>query len=134
MDLGLKDKVAIITGAASGLGRCTAEYMRREGVRLVLADVDASRREAVAAQLRERGGEAHGIVTDVRDYESCRALVAGAIRACGHVDILVNSAGVGGPVSFFAETEPRDWKDLLEINLIGVMNCCRAVTDHMSER
>jgi NAD(P)-dependent dehydrogenase (short-subunit alcohol dehydrogenase family) len=134
MDLGLGGKVAIITGAASGLGRSTAEHLQAEGVRLVLADVDSSRLAEVAAELRARGATVRAVQTDVRDYASCRHLVEQAIAEAGHVDILVNSAGVGGPLSLFAETDPRDWRDLIEINLVGVMNCCRAVLDHMIER
>jgi NAD(P)-dependent dehydrogenase (short-subunit alcohol dehydrogenase family) len=134
MDLGLNNKVAIITGGASGLGRCTAEYMRRDGVKLLLADMNAELLEETAADLRSRGGEIATKLIDVRDYEQCCAMVSEATATFGHVDILVNSAGIGGPFQFFAESEPPDWDDLIDINFRGVLNCCRAVTDHMSER
>ena len=134
MDLRLKGKVAIITGGASGLGRCTAEYMKRESVVLVLADHDRERLEQTARELSSEGARVRAVPTDVRDYESCRALVAAAIESFGTVDILVNSAGVGGSMAFFAESGPDDWRDLVAINLVGVMNCCRAVLDHMIAR
>lgn len=134
MDLGLADKVAVITGGASGLGRATAEYMRREGVRLVLADYDEQQLARATDELRGAGGEVLAVPTDVRHYEACRALIAAAIDRFGQVDALVNSAGIGGSLSFFAETTPEEWTDLIAINLLGVMNCCRAVTDHMIER
>ncbi len=134
MDLGLRDKVAIVTGAASGLGLCTAELLYEEGCRLVMADVNATALAEAAARLDDPGRRAVAVVTDVRSYEACQDMVARAIEAFGHVDILVNSAGIGGPLAFFADTEPSDWRDLIDVNLIGVMNCCRAVVGHMIER
>jgi len=134
MDLKLKDRVAIITGGASGIGRMTAEYLRREGVKLILADADARALDAAAAELTQRGAEVATAPTDVRDYGSCTRMVADAIKRFGRVDALVNSAGIGGPLEFFARTAPEDWTNLLAINLVGVMNCCRAVSDHMIER
>lgn len=100
----------------------------------MLADVDRERLAVVARELTDAGGEAHIVQTDVRDYGACRSMVSEAVTAMGHVDILVNSAGVGGPLSLFAESGPQDWRDLIEINLVGVMNSCRSVLDHMIER
>lgn len=135
MDLSLTGKVAIVTGGASGLGKCTAEHLMRDGVRVVLADLDRERLEAAARELEAAcGNEAHVIPTDVRDFDACRSMVSNAVAVMGHVDILVNSAGIGGPLSLFAESGPQDWRDLIEINLVGVMNSCRAVLDHMIER
>jgi len=134
MDLHLQDKVAIVTGAASGIGRVTAEYLRREGVKLFLADANAKGLEETARELADRGGEVETEVVDVRAYAACSEMASHAIGRFGHVDALVNSAGVGGPIEFFARTKPDDWQDLLAINLLGVMNCCRAITDHMIER
>ncbi len=134
MDLRLAGKVALITGAASGLGRCTAEYMRREGVRLILADRDEAALDEIARELDGGSDAAEPVGMDVRRYEDCERTVAAGIRRFGQLDILVNSAGIGGSLAFFAESRPQDWTDLLEINLLGVMNCCRAVTDHMTAR
>ena len=134
MDLGLRGKSALITGGASGLGKETAATMAAEGVRVMIADVNESSLQSSLQELREAGAEAAATVIDVRRYDSCAKAVAATIASFGGVDILVNSAGIGGPTSFFANTEPEGWEDLLAINLVGVMNCCRAVTDHMTER
>ncbi len=134
MDLGLNNKVAIITGGASGLGRMTAEYMRRDGVKVVLADLNEDLLSQTAAELRARGGEVETVTLDVRDYDACRAAADHAVNVFGGVDILVNSAGIGGPMQFFADSQPSDWDDLIDINFRGVINCCRAVVDHMIER
>ncbi len=134
MDLKLKDRVAIVTGAASGLGRSIAGVLHEEGCRLLLADINEAGLLETAADLKTENRKPETIAVDVRSFEQCRAMVERAIDVHGQVDILVNSAGIGGPLSFFAETQPSDWRDLIEINLVGVMNCCRAVTDHMIER
>jgi NAD(P)-dependent dehydrogenase (short-subunit alcohol dehydrogenase family) len=131
MDLQLAGQVVIITGGASGIGRSTAEYFRREGARLVLGDAQAAALAAAVAELRAAGADVVGETVDVRDYAACERLVAHAADAFGRVDVLVNSAGIGGPTLFFAETTPADWQDLIAINLVGVMHCCRAVTERM---
>jgi NAD(P)-dependent dehydrogenase (short-subunit alcohol dehydrogenase family) len=131
MDLHLTDRVVVITGGASGIGRTAAEYFRREGARLVLGDADGAALERAVAELGAGGGQAVGETIDVRVYPDCERLVARAAATFGRVDVLVNSAGIGGPMLFFAETTPAEWEDLLAINLLGVMHCCRAVTDHM---
>jgi 2-hydroxycyclohexanecarboxyl-CoA dehydrogenase len=134
MDLALDGKVAIVTGAASGLGRRTAETMQHEGVSLMLADRDAATLDRTAAELSSGASPVRALAVDVRDYASCRELVETTVADLGQVDVLVNSAGIGGSMAFFADTEPSEWEDLIAINLVGVMNCCRAVTDHMVER
>jgi NAD(P)-dependent dehydrogenase (short-subunit alcohol dehydrogenase family) len=134
MDLHLQDRVAIVTGGASGIGRTTAEYLRREGVRLVLGDARTEALEHAVAELRAAGAAVAGERVDVRDYGDCERLIARALAEFGQVDVLVNSAGIGGPLKLFAESVPADWHDLVAINLLGVMHCCRAVTDHMIAR
>jgi 3-oxoacyl-[acyl-carrier protein] reductase len=131
VDLHLRDQVVIITGAASGIGRTTADYFCREGVRLVLGDAQPEALERAVAELAQAGATVIGHPVDVRVYAACERLVERAVAAFGQVDVLVNSAGVGGPVCLFAETKPSDWEDLLAVNLLGVMHCCRAVTDRM---
>ena len=131
MDLHLEGAVAIVTGAASGIGRTTAEYLRRDGARLVLADANQEALERTDAELAAAGAQVVSEAIDVRRYADCERLVARAVDAFGRVDILVNSAGIGGPTMFFAETTPEDWQDLVAINFVGVMNCCRAVAERM---
>ena len=131
MDLHLADQVVIITGAASGIGRMTAEYFCREGTRLVLGDVQEEPLARALAELGGQGATAVGERTDVRSYADCERLVGRAVAEFGRVDVLVNSAGIGGPLAFFAETTPADWEELVAVNLVGVMNGCRAVTGPM---
>jgi len=131
MDLHLDGAVAIVTGAASGIGRTTAEYLRRDGARLLLADANQEALERTHAELAAAGADVVSETIDVRRYADCERVVARAVDAFGGVDILVNSAGIGGPTMFFAETTPEDWRDLVAINFVGVMNCCRAVAERM---
>lgn len=134
MDLGLRGKTALITGGASGLGKETAATMAAEGARVMIADVNPATLEAARRELEAAGAEVDAVVLDVRHMDQCRAAVADTIARFGAVDILVNSAGIGGLNAFFANTGPDDWADMIAINFVGVMNCCRAVTDHMIER
>ncbi|HYB99168.1 MAG TPA: SDR family NAD(P)-dependent oxidoreductase [Candidatus Limnocylindrales bacterium] len=134
MDLGLVGKVAFITGGASGLGKCTAEMMAAEGVSVMLADVNEGMLESTRAALAGTGAQVEAVRLDVRDLGACRKAIDGTIARFGKLDILVNSAGIGGSASFFVQTDPEEWQDLIGINLLGVMNCCRAASDHMIER
>lgn len=134
MDLGLRGKSALITGGASGLGKETAATMAAEGVLVMIADVNEATLESARQELAATGAQIEAVHIDVRQPDSCKAAVATTIERFGALDILVNSAGIGGPNTFFAKTDPQDWEDLIAINLLGVLHCCRAVTDHMIAR
>lgn len=134
MDLGLQGKTALVTGGASGLGKETAATLAAEGVRVMIADVNAATLEEARRDLAAGGAEVEAVVLDVRSMPSCTAAVEATLARFGVLDILVNSAGIGGPNAFFAENTERDIEDLLAINLLGVIHCCRAVTDHMIAR
>jgi NAD(P)-dependent dehydrogenase (short-subunit alcohol dehydrogenase family) len=133
MDLQLKEKVVVITGGASGIGLVTARTFAAEGARLVLGDVNDDALEKLARELRSGGSTAVGQRVDVRDYAQCEALIGRAAQEFGRVDVLVNSAGVGGIPRLFVESAPDDgdWDAMLDINLRGTMNCCRAVSERM---
>jgi len=133
MDMRLGGKTVIITGGASGLGRESAHYMVREGARIVIADLNQENIDKVLAELREMGGEAEGIAMDVRDYEDNQRMAALALEKFGTIDVLVAGAGVGAG-KFFMEMQPQDWEPMIDINIRGVMNSCRAAVPAMIEQ
>lgn len=128
MELNLENKVAIVTGGASGLGRRTAELFVQEKVRVFIADQKESEVRQRVLELQEKGGTVQGVTVDVRNYEECRTMVAAALKCFGRLDILINSAGVGEH-GLFAESHPVSWRRQIDVNLLGVMNCCRAACD-----
>ena len=133
MNLDLHNKVALITGGASGLGRRSAEMFIEEGVCLLIADKEPQRVQETADDLQRRGGKVLSRVMDVSDYQQCVQTVAAALEHFGRLDILVNSAGIGDH-GLFAETSPESWMRQIDVNLRGVMNCCHAVSQTFMEQ
>lgn len=113
----LKDKVALITGASSGIGHATARLFARHGARLVIAGRDAARLAALTAQIEEGGGQALALAGDVRDEAHARALVEAAVDAFGGLDIAFNNAGDLGPMGPTSEVALEDWRHALDVNL-----------------
>lgn len=129
---GLEGKVAIITGAGSGIGKQTAKLFAEAGARLVIADIDATAGEAVATGLTDQSLDAASIETDVTDETSVIGMVEAVIGRFGQVDILVNNAGVF-PVDKFLETSAARWDEVQRINVRGPFICMREVLKHMRE-
>ncbi len=127
MDLFLKNKVAVITGGASGIGEKTAEFFIQEQVKILIADVKPEAVEKAVTFLRGMGGEAQGTVCDVRDEKSAARMAELAVASFGTVDFLVNSAGIGGAMNPLETAAREEWQPILDINLIGTLNCCKAV-------
>jgi 3alpha(or 20beta)-hydroxysteroid dehydrogenase len=129
-DLRLPGKVALVTGAAGGIGAATAERFAQEGASLLLTDADGDRAEALARQL---GGGASGRAQDVTSEEGWSETVAWALEQHGQIDVLVNNAGV-----FLAEplatTSLESFNKVLDVNVVGVFLGMRAVAAHMSAR
>ena len=111
----LKDKVAIVTGAASGIGKQIAMTYAREGAKVAIADLNAQAAEAAAAEIRAAGGQAMGVAMDVVDEDAVNAGVAAVAAAYGGVDVLVSNAGIQivHPVHEFPFA---DWKKMLAIH------------------
>ncbi len=131
--MGVRDRVAIVTGSGQGIGAGVAEKLAAEGARVVVNDVVADRAEAVASRIREAGGQALAVAADVSRKEGAEKLASRALEAFGQVDILVNNAGIARD-KWLVKMSDEDWDEVLRVNLTSQFLCCRAVVPHMMER
>jgi dihydroanticapsin dehydrogenase len=130
----LADRVALITGGASGIGLATAERFLEEGARVVVADLSREGCEAAVAALEGKGhGRPEGVVCDVSDAESVARLVAGVMTAHGRIDILFNNAGIFVPNELH-EVAVEEWDRILRVNLTSVYLVSKHVLPHMLAR
>jgi len=130
------NKVALVTGAALGIGHAIATSLASEGAAVVIADINAEVGEAAAQALRHAGARALAVACDVADRSQVVAAVAAACDHFGGVDILVNNAGLHltGYVKPVGELGDADWHRLLDVNVLGVVNCACACRATMRER
>ena len=126
----LKDKTAIVTGAASGIGKAIAQTYAREGAKVAIADLDKGAADAVAGEIRAAGGQALGIAMDVTSERAVNDGVAAVVAAFGGVDVLVSNAGIQivHPIEDFSYDE---WKKMLAIHVDGAFLTTRACLPHM---
>ncbi len=126
----LNGKVAVVTGASSGIGAATARALAAAGARLVIAARREDRLTALADELEAGGGEVRTVAADLGTPAGAEAVVAAAAEAFGRIDVLVNNAGVMflAPVE---ESDPNDWDAMIRVNLLGVMNASRAALPHL---
>lgn len=132
----LEGKVALITGAATGIGRATARLFAGAGARLTLADVRGAELEATVAEIGAASGQATAVVADLARAEDCAAVVEAAVRAHGRLDVLFNNAGVGTMVvGGTVETIPLERWDLAQdVNVRAIYLLSRAAVPRMRER
>lgn len=128
---GLKRKVALVTGGASGIGRATALAFAREGAAVVVADVDVTGGRETLRLIGERGGEAAFVRADVTREPEVEAMVAEALTMRGRLDCAFNNAGTVGNPSSTAECREEDWDRVISVNLKGVYLCLRYELRHM---
>ncbi len=133
MDMGLKDKIAVVTGAANGLGAAISRALCAEGARVVLADVDEVGAEKAAAELRGAGWQAQAITVDVTNEESVGRFVAASAEHFGGLDILVNNAGFTRDMRI-TKMSLSDWDAVINVVLRGAFLCTRAAIPHMEMR
>jgi NAD(P)-dependent dehydrogenase (short-subunit alcohol dehydrogenase family) len=129
----LSGKVAIVTGAAHGIGRATVELFAREGAAVVLADRDAQAGPEAARRIGSGGGQAVFLPADVSQDADVARMVAAAVERWGGLDVLVNNAGVAIPGSV-VDTEPARWQRTLDVNLASVYRTCRTALPHLIRR
>ena len=131
--LKLKDKVAIVTGGANGIGRAIAVAFAREGAKVVVDDIDIKAAEEVVNEINVLGGEAIAIRADVTKSKEVNQMVKTALDRFGKIDILVNNAGGSAreKATLFQDSTEEVWDFVIGLNLKGTMLCTRAVINHM---
>jgi 2-hydroxycyclohexanecarboxyl-CoA dehydrogenase len=129
----LTGKVAIVTGAAQGIGRAIALRLADEGAKVALADIQFDAAERAAAEIRSGGGAATAVALDVTRLDNAIAAADRVERELGPIDILVNNAG-WDVLMPFVETTPDLWDKVIAINFRGMLNCCKAVAPRMQAR
>jgi NAD(P)-dependent dehydrogenase (short-subunit alcohol dehydrogenase family) len=123
----LKDKVAIVTGGANGIGYAIARRYVAEGARVTIADIDVAAGEAAARSL----GNARFVAADVGDARQAENVIAETCRAFGGLDVLVNNAGIAGPTAPCEDIAPEDWERTLAVNITGQFHCAQRAIPHL---
>ncbi|GIL14658.1 MAG: short-chain dehydrogenase [Chloroflexota bacterium] len=128
----LKDRVAIVTGAAKGIGWGIATVLAKEGAKVVVVDWDEQDGPKTAAEIRDGGGDAIFVKCDVSDEDQVKAMVQAALDQYGRIDILVNNAGIG-VYKTITDATSEDWDRCLGVNLKGVFLCSKYAIPHMQK-
>ena len=129
----LKDRVAIVTGAAKGIGKAVAWLFVREGAKVVLVDLEKARLEALQEEIQKKGGQALAVPCDVSKAPEVKQMAAQVQRVFGRIDILVNNAGIIRRGTIETVTE-EDWDQVIAVNLKGPFNCSKAVVEIMKKQ
>lgn len=129
-----EDRVALVSGASSGIGRACARALGAEGARVVAAGRRKERLAEIVKEIEAAGGQAVAVTGDVRDESVGRAWVAAAVERFGGLDCLVNAAGVIGPSSGLQATEPAEWDRIVDSNLKSVFLLTRAAAPELIQR
>ena len=125
MNRHLDGKVALVTGASSGIGRATAIVFAREGAKLVLDDIDVAGGEETVKLVKEAGGEAIFVRADVMNSTDVAALVSKAVESYGRLDCAFNNAGISGVTATTTECPEENWDHVIDVNLKGVWLCMK---------
>jgi 3-oxoacyl-[acyl-carrier protein] reductase len=137
----LKDKVALVTGSAKGIGRAIAMALAREGCDVVINDIDVEPMDSVVQEIKRLGRQSTSMVADVRDKEQVDKMIDKCVGILGKIDILVNNAGGGGtggpnnlPRKFIEDITEEQWEWVIDTNLKGTFLCTQAAVKHMKEQ
>ena len=132
-ELGLVGKVALVTGAAQGIGKAIALLLAQNGADIVVSDINLEKAEETAKEIEGTGQRAMAIKVDVVHSEEVERMVQTILERFGHIDILINNAGIARDKLILRMTE-EDWDAVLNVNLKGTFNCTKAVVRYMSKQ
>ena len=134
--MNIKDRVAIVTGSATGIGRRTALRLAREGAKVVIADIDIAGANKVADEIKGLGQEVIALKVDVTSLDEANQMAKTTLDKFGQIDILANIAGgaIPGKIGPFSQSVKEVWDRIIGLNLYGTFTCSRAVINHMIER
>ena len=130
----LKDKVAIVTGSAGGIGRAIALRYGREGAKVVVADINGDGAAATSAEINEAGGQSISLKTDVSSESDVNQMFDTTLSTYGRVDILVNNAGKISPMKHILEGDKAWWDEIIGVNLTGTYLCCLRAAHIMAKQ
>jgi 3-oxoacyl-[acyl-carrier protein] reductase len=131
MDLGLKGKIALVTGGASGVGREIALSFAAEGANVAVNYRSSGQEaEAIVAEITAKGGNARAYRADVADFAAVKAMTDAIVKELGGLNILINNAGIAKRQRFI-ETTPEDWHSQIDASLYGAIHCCHAAAPHL---
>ncbi|MUL82633.1 MULTISPECIES: SDR family NAD(P)-dependent oxidoreductase [unclassified Mycolicibacterium] len=130
-DYGLAGRVALVTGAARGIGAAIADALGSEGAHLVISDIDAAELEQTRIRLADKGIKVHAVTTDVSDREQCEGLVQIAVSEFGGLDVLVNNAGRLFTLTGLEDTDDDDFDKIMAVNVKGPLYLGRAAVPHL---
>jgi 3-oxoacyl-[acyl-carrier protein] reductase len=132
-NLELKDKVALVTGGAQGIGKAVALLLAKNGADIVVSDVNLQKAEETAGEIQSLGRKAMAVKADVSSSEDVERMVQAIMERLGRIDILINNAGIARDKLILRMTE-EDWDAVLNVNLKGTFHCTRVVIRHMSKQ
>src|SRR5207248_1906264 len=125
MSTELYNKVALITGAGSGIGQATAILFARNGAKVIVSDIDEKGGRETVAQIKKEGGEAAFVLTDVSQSEQVAEMVQQTVTVYGSLDIAFNNAGIGGESNPVADMTVSGWNKIIDVNLNSVFYCMK---------
>jgi NAD(P)-dependent dehydrogenase (short-subunit alcohol dehydrogenase family) len=132
--MSIKGKIALITGSAGGIGKCTAELFAREGASLLICDIDPVALVATEKELKNLGAKVASVVYNARKTEDIDQVFKKLDEVYGDLDILVNNTGIAGPTKPIVEMSAEEWDETLEVNLRGAFYCIKKAAPYMIKK